>query len=102
VTLAHFEMPYHLVKQYGGWRNRKLIQFYLNFAKVCFERYLDKVTYWMTFNEINNQTNFESDGAMLTDSGIIHQPGEYRERWMYQAAHYELVASAAAVQLGHQ
>lgn len=102
VTLAHFEMPYHLVKQYGGWRNRKLIQFYLKFAKACFERYHNKVTYWMTFNEINNQTNFESDGAMLTDSGIIHQPGENRERWMYQAAHYELVASAMAVRLGHE
>ncbi len=23
VTLSHFEMPYHLVTKYGGWRNRK-------------------------------------------------------------------------------
>ena len=27
VTLSHFEMPYHLVTKYGGWRNRKLIDF---------------------------------------------------------------------------
>ena len=23
VTLSHFEMPYHLVTEYGGWTNRK-------------------------------------------------------------------------------
>lgn len=28
VTLSHFEMPYHLVTKYGGWRNRKLIDFF--------------------------------------------------------------------------
>lgn len=28
VTLSHFEMPYYLVKKYGGWRNRKLIDFF--------------------------------------------------------------------------
>lgn len=27
VTLSHFEMPYHLVKKYEGWKNRKLIDF---------------------------------------------------------------------------
>ncbi|WP_139499641.1 family 1 glycosylhydrolase, partial [Escherichia coli] len=29
VTLSHFEMPYHLVTKYGGWRNRKLIDFFI-------------------------------------------------------------------------
>lgn len=56
ITLSHFEMPYHLVKEYGGWRNRKMIDLFVKFAKVVFERYQDKVKYWMTFNEINNQT----------------------------------------------
>ncbi|MDF2566358.1 MAG: 6-phospho-beta-glucosidase, partial [Massilibacillus sp.] len=32
VTLSHFEMPYHLVKEYGAWRNRKLIEFFVRFA----------------------------------------------------------------------
>lgn len=40
VTLSHFEMPYHLVTEYGGWRNRKVIDFFLNFADVhCHGRY---------------------------------------------------------------
>ena len=54
ITLSHFEMPLHLAKEYGGFRNRKVIDFFVRFATVCFERYKDKVTYWMTFNEINN------------------------------------------------
>ncbi|MCI8629718.1 MAG: family 1 glycosylhydrolase, partial [Firmicutes bacterium] len=47
ITLSHFEMPYHLVKEYGGWRNRKLIDFFVRFAKTVMERYKDKVKYWM-------------------------------------------------------
>ena len=28
VTITHFDCPIHLIKEYGGWRNRKLIDFY--------------------------------------------------------------------------
>ena len=101
VTLSHFELPYYLVTEYGGFRNRKLIDFFVRFAEVCFERYKNKVKYWMTFNEINNQANFNEDFAPFTNSGIYYKPGDNREEIMYQAAHYELVASAKAVQIGH-
>lgn len=102
ITLSHFEMPYHLVTEYGGWRNRKMIGFFVRFAEVCFTRYKDKVKYWMTFNEINNQANYNEDFAPFTNSGIAYQAGENREKIMYQAAHYELVASALAVKIGHE
>lgn len=102
ITLSHFEIPLHLVNEYGGWRDRRLIDFFVRFATVCFERYRDKVTYWMTFNEINNQANYMEDYALLADSGIVAEPGEDRERIMYQAAHYELVASAAAIEVGRK
>ena len=102
ITLSHFELPYHLVTEYGGFRNRKCIEFFERFARVCFERYKDKVKYWMTFNEINNQANYTEDFAPFTNSGIKYQPGEDREKIMYQAAHYELVASARAVKIGHE
>lgn len=100
VTLSHFELPYHLVTEYGGFRNRKLIEFFVRFAEVCFKRYKNKVKYWMTFNEINNQANFNEDFAPFTNSGIVYKVGENREQIMYQAAHYELVASSKAVQVG--
>lgn len=102
VTLSHFEMPLHLVTEYGGFTNRKLITFFERFAEICFERYKDKVTYWMTFNEINNQANFQDDFAPFTNSGIFYKEGDNREEMMYQAAHYELVASARAVKIGKE
>lgn len=101
VTLSHFEMPYHLVTEYGGWSNRKLITFFTRYATVCFERFHKQVKYWMTFNEINNQTNYDNDGSVYENSGIKFKDGDNREEMMYQAAHYELVASAKAVQIGH-
>ena len=102
ITLSHFEMPLHLVQEYGGWRNRKLIDFFVKFAVTCFERYKDKVKYWMTFNEINNQADI-GDGFMLyANSGIIIKPEENAEELMYQASHYELVASAEAIKAGHE
>lgn len=100
ITLSHFEMPYYLVTEYGGWRNRKMIDFFAHFAEVCFKRYKDKVKYWMTFNEINNQANYQEDWAPFTNSGLKFEVGEDREKIMYQAAHYELVASAKAVEIG--
>ena len=27
VTITHFDCPMHLIKEYGGWKNRKLIDF---------------------------------------------------------------------------
>ncbi|ROX83581.1 6-phospho-beta-glucosidase [Enterococcus durans] len=102
ITLSHFEMPYHLVTEYGGWKNRKMIDFFARFAEICFTRYKDKVKYWMTFNEINNQANYKEDFAPFTNSGLRFEAGDDREKIMYQAAHYELVASAKAIEIGHK
>ncbi|MDT2659439.1 6-phospho-beta-glucosidase [Enterococcus hulanensis] len=102
ITLSHFEMPYHLVTEYGGWRNRKMVEFFARFAEVCFTHYKDKVKYWMTFNEINNQANYKEDFAPFTNSGLKFEAGDDREKIMYQAAHYELVASAKAIEIGHK
>ena len=102
VTLSHFEIPYHLVKEYGGFRNRKCIGFFERFARVCFTRFKDKVTYWMTFNEINNQVRYYEDVAVFTNSGLVFKEGDDREKITFQAVHYELVASARAVMIGHE
>ena len=56
ITISHYENPLHLSLEYGGWKNRKMIDFYLRFAKVLFERYKGRVKYWLTFNEINMLT----------------------------------------------
>ena len=101
VTLSHFEMPYHLVKKYGGFRSRKCIDFFVKYAETVMRRYKDKVKYWMTFNEINNQATLD-DLASFANSGILYKKGENREQTMFQAALHELIASAKVVKLGHE
>lgn len=54
ITLSHFEMPYYLTQEYGGWVNRKLVDFFVRYALCVMERYKNKVKYWMTFNEIKS------------------------------------------------
>lgn len=100
ITLSHFEMPYHLAKKYGGFMNRKVIDFFVKFAEVCFMRYKNKVKYWMTFNEINNQMNYYNDLFGWTNAGVHFNEYPNPEFAMYQCAHYQLVASAKAIEIG--
>lgn len=100
ITLSHFEMPLHLAKKYGGFRNRKVIDYFEKFAETVFERYNGKVKYWMTFNEINNQMDTKNPLFLWTNSGVTVAEGENPREVMYQVAHHELVASAKAVIAG--
>ena len=96
VTIQHFDTPVALMTKYGGWKNRKLIDFYLNYCDVVFNRYKDNVKYWLTFNEINMILHipFFGGGLDLTNE-------ENPEEVKYQSAHHQLVASAMATKLGH-
>ena len=102
ITLSHFGMPYHLVEKYGGWRSRKVIGFFVRFAETVMKRYKDKVKYWMTFNEINNQGTSYNSWSSWTNSGIIYREDEDVQTVLQQAVHYEMVASAKTVKLGHE
>ena len=66
------------------------------------ERYKNKVKYWMTFNEINNQSNTAVDIFGWTNSGIRFSQFENPKKALYQAAHNEMVASAIVVKKGHE
>lgn len=96
VTLSHYEMPLYLVKNYGGWKNRKLIEFYERYARAVMTRYKEKVKYWMTFNEINLVVH-----APFAGGGLVFEEGENVKNTKYQAAHHQFVASSRAVKLCH-
>lgn len=98
ITISHYENPLHLSLKFGGWKNRKLIGFYLNFAKILFERYKGKVKYWLTFNEINMLT--QPFGAVFC-AGML-DPADNNEQARFQAMHHQLVASALAVKMAHE
>ncbi|WP_217543800.1 6-phospho-beta-glucosidase [Vibrio metschnikovii] len=102
ITLSHFEMPNHLVKQYGSWANRQVIDFFVKFSQTVMERYQHKVKYWITFNEINNQRNWKLPIWGYCNSGMIYTDYPNPEQMMYQVLHHQFVASAQVVKLGHQ
>lgn len=102
ITLSHFEIPYTLYRKYNGFRNKKLIDFFVHYAKTVMTRYKDKVKYWMTFNEINNQADGYHDLHVWTNSAMRFAPGENKEELTFQAAVNELIASAKVVKLGHE
>ncbi|ELY3761579.1 6-phospho-beta-glucosidase [Cronobacter universalis] len=94
VTLSHYEMPWGLVTQYGGWGNRETIGFFERYARTVFTRYRNKVKLWLTFNEINMSLH-----APMTGVGL---PEESTHAQIYQAIHHQLVASALAVKACHE
>ncbi|MFA9463589.1 MAG: glycoside hydrolase family 1 protein [Velocimicrobium sp.] len=105
VTMSHYEMPYALVEKYNGWEGRECIEYFMNYCNVIFERYQDKVKYWLTFNEINAGTmplgNVLSLGTVKGYSGPITKvPDNPQAR--FQGLHHQLVASAKAVKLAHE
>lgn len=102
VTLSHFELPLHLARSYGGFRDRRLVELFARFARVCFERYHAKVRYWMTFNEINNQMDTRNALFLWTNSGVVLQDGDDPREVLLRVAHHELLASAEAVRIGHE
>jgi len=102
ITLSHFEIPYHLAKEYGGFRNKKLIDYFVHYAEVVMNRYKDKVKYWMTFNEINNQADSQDPFSTWTNSAILINEDENSEEVVFQAGLNELIASAKVVKLGHK
>ena len=94
VTIWHFDTPLYLEEKFGGWKNRKLIDLYVRFAKTCFTEFKGLVKYWLTFNEINNTIMFlDRFGQKVTDTDFQNA---------YQTLHHQFVASAKAVQIGHE
>lgn len=111
VTLCHYEIPWAMAQKYGGFYNRKSIDLFVKYAKTCFERYKDKVKFWITFNEINAGT---IDKGRYNGLGLIEDIDLNRKEPIYktdlldvpqkrwEALHNEFVASAKAVIEGHK
>lgn len=86
VTLFHFDCPEDLVKQYGGWANRKAIDDYYRYAKTVFEQFGDRVKYWLTINEQSLIANVPAmNGINETDMHRLREKGENSNYNMFLA-----------------
>ncbi len=75
VTICHFDTPIALIKKYGGWKDRRMVDAYVHYCEVLFDRFKGKVKYWLTFNEINMLLHLSFTGA-----GWYSAPGENVEQ----------------------
>ena len=93
VTIFHWDLPQALVDEYGGFEDRRIIDDFVNYAKVLFERFGNKVKYWITLNE---QNVFTSLGWLTA----MHPPGKFDdEKMFYQVNHHAFMAHAKTVLL---
>ena len=94
VTISHFDMPYSLETGLGGWLNPDSVDWFVQFATICFEQLGDLVPLWITFNE-PMQT---SVGGWETGSwppGLSNNQG----RDLYRVARHILLAHATVYRL---
>lgn len=98
VTLYHFEMPKYLSDKYDGFLSKEVIDYFTRYALTVMDYYKEKVTYWITFNEINNQADGAFNLHLYTNSGFtLDEKDPFREEKMLQASMNELIASAKVV-----
>jgi 6-phospho-beta-glucosidase len=97
VTMFHFDMPAAL-DQRGSWGNPESVNWFVDFAKLMYENYGDRVKYWLTINEQNMLTLV---GPII---GTLHLSenctNEIQE--IYQQNHHMLVAQSKAMVLCHE
>ncbi len=103
VTISHNELPLHLAKKFNGWSSREMIDCYVKFCEVLFNRYKDYVNYWIPFNEINDLSlplsTYLHGGIILDDMKYLGDNVD-NPQMRFQALHHVFVAAAKAVELG--
>ena len=91
VTIFHWDLPQALVEQYGGFESRRIVDDFVKYATILFERFGSKVKYWITLNE---QNIFTSLGWLTA----MHPPGKFDDvKTFYQVNHHAFMAHAKAV-----
>ncbi|KAF2293601.1 hypothetical protein GH714_003186 [Hevea brasiliensis] len=104
VTIFHWDTPQALEDKYGGFLSRNIVEDYREYADLLFERFGDRVKFWMTFNEPWSLSGFSYDYGVFA-------PGRCSS-WVnpqcragnsatepYIVAHHLLLAHSAAVQV---
>ncbi|UQS81783.1 glycoside hydrolase family 1 protein [Bombilactobacillus folatiphilus] len=94
VSLFHYDLPYQLALQ-GGWLNRKLTDYFADYAKICFENFGDRVKIWVTINE----PRYYSYCVNIVGNYPPNRRLDFQSYFQYQ---YNLMlASAKAIKIFH-
>lgn len=94
ITLVHFDMPNKLVEKYNGFASRKVVDLFERYARVCIERFGNRVKHWMSFNE----QNLHAQMLRVSNAEIIPEGVSYGKH-LYQVNHNVFIAHCKAVKL---
>lgn len=95
-TLFHWDSPQALEERYGSWRSREMAKDYADYVAAVVSRLGDRVTDWMTINEIPCFTHM----AYAVNAIPAHAPGTTvrtpKEVW--QTSHHAILAHGMGCQ----
>ncbi|MDX2098400.1 MAG: GH1 family beta-glucosidase [Leptolyngbyaceae cyanobacterium bins.59] len=95
-TLFHWDSPQTLEERYGSWRSREMAQDYADYVTTIVQRLGDRVTRWITLNEIQCFTHL----GYSVHQNPPHAPGTRvnRLREVWQTSHHALLAHGLGCQ----
>lgn len=76
ITMYHYDLPSNL-QTFGGWTNSIMISYFQAYANLLFERFGDRVKYWITFNEPGDFCTAGYGGVGQAPGVDEHGVGEY-------------------------
>jgi beta-glucosidase len=96
VTLFHWDSPQALETRYGSWQSREMAQDFADYASVVVAHLGDRVTRWVTLNELTCFTHLSYDAHKIPE----HAPGTRvkTQREVWQTSHHGLLAHGLGVQ----
>lgn len=89
-TMFHWDLPYALQVK-GGFGNRDMIRWFLNYAKVLLDNFGEDIEYWVTFNE--------PIATFVGNAKGFFAPGLCDEAYARQCCHNLLVCHGETVKL---
>ncbi|HEY9643869.1 MAG TPA: family 1 glycosylhydrolase, partial [Coleofasciculaceae cyanobacterium] len=95
-TLFHWDSPQALEDLYGSWLSRQMAQDFADYVTAVVSRLGDRITHWMTINEITCFTHL----GYAVDKDPVHAPGRRvsSESEVWQTCHHALLAHGLGCQ----
>lgn len=95
-TLFHWDSPQALEVEYGSWQSRQMAYDFADYVSATVQRLGDRVTHWMTLNEILCFTHMGYGVKQVP----VHAPGTVVEnlKAVWQTSHHALLAHGLGCQ----
>ncbi|CAF1822353.1 unnamed protein product [Brassica oleracea] len=103
ITLFHWESPFALEMEYGGFVDERIVEDFREFAKFCFENFGDRVKNWATFNEpsvysVAGYSKGKKAPGRCSPFEVLNCPSGDSSEEPYKVTHNQILSHLAAVE----